>query len=57
MFHPDILKAYLFTRVDQQIGAIDSCIDCAQYYGIRASALATFLRTIGIDVALLWWLA
>lgn len=56
MLHPDILKMYLFIRSDQQQGAIDACSDTAFNCGIPVASLAQFLRTIGIDVALLWWL-
>ena len=56
MLHPDILKMYLFARVDQQINAIDAATDTAFNCGIPVASLAQFLRTVGIDVALLWWL-
>ena len=56
MLHPDILKMYLFMRSDQQQNAIDSATDTAFNCGIPVAALAQFLRTVGIDAALLWWL-
>ena len=56
MLHPDILKMYLFARVDQQQGAIDAATDTAFNCGIPVATLAQFLRTVGVDHALLWWL-
>ncbi len=49
MFHPDILRQYLYRRNDVQIGALDSCVDTAEYFGIPIAAFSRFLVTMGID--------
>jgi hypothetical protein len=57
MFHPDILKMYLFTRQQQGACAIDACSDTAFNHGIPVATFAQFLRAMRIDVRALWWLA
>ncbi len=49
MFHPSILTTYRFHRVQRVLNPIDACTDTAHGYGLKVSALALFLRTVGID--------
>ncbi len=53
MFHPDILKTYNFLRFHVQQNAIDSATDTAHGYCIPVAPLAQFLRSVGIDAAML----
>ena len=53
MFHPDILKPSNFLRFHVQQNAIDSATDTAHGYGIPVAPLAKFLRSVGIDAAML----
>jgi hypothetical protein len=48
MLHPSILSQYNYRR--DTANAIDACADAADYFGIKASTLAAFLRVVGIDV-------
>jgi hypothetical protein len=47
MLHPSILSQYSYRR--DTANAIDACADAADYFGVRVSTLAAFLRAVGID--------
>ena len=51
MFHPSILRSYAFRRTECQLNPVDACADTAHDWSIKASVLAAFLRSIGIDAA------
>lgn len=57
MFHPSILAQYLYRRNEGQIGALDSCVDTADYFNIPVYRLAVFLIAMGIDAQRLALLA
>ena len=47
MLHPSILSQYNYRR--DTTNAVDACADAADYFGIKVSTLAAFLRAVGID--------
>jgi hypothetical protein len=49
MFHPDILRAYMYLRTQCETNAIDACTDTAEHNRAPVSAFARFLITMGID--------
>jgi hypothetical protein len=57
MFHPDILRAYMYIRTQCETNAIDACTDAADYHDVPVYRLAQFLVTMSIDSARLQLLA
>jgi len=57
MFHPSILRTYTEYRIGQQLPALDSCTDAADYHDIPVYRLAHFLVAMGIDAGRLSLLA
>ena len=49
MYHPDILRAYLFRRVDQRMLPVDACTETAEWFGVAASALARWLISLDLS--------
>jgi hypothetical protein len=47
MLHPSILSQYNYRR--DTANPIDACADTADYFGVKVSTLAAFLRAVGID--------
>jgi hypothetical protein len=50
MLHPSILTTYRFHRTQRVQNPIDACADAADYFGVKVSTLAAFLRVVGVDV-------
>jgi hypothetical protein len=57
MFHPSILRTYVFLRTQCETNAIDACTDSADYHNVPVYRLAQFLVAMGIDSARLQLLA
>jgi hypothetical protein len=49
MLHPSIITTYRFHRTQRVLNPIDACADTADYFGVKVSTLAAFLRAVGID--------
>lgn len=49
MYHPDILRAYLFRRVDQRMLPVDACTETAEWFGVDVSALAQWLISLDLS--------
>jgi hypothetical protein len=47
MLHFSILRQYNYRR--DTANAVDACADAADYFGVKASTLAAFLRMVGVD--------
>lgn len=45
----EIIRAYQFARVQQQINAIDACHDAAAWHGVPAADLAAWIIASNIE--------
>ena len=49
MYHPDILRAYLFRRIGQRMLPVDACTETAEWFGVDVSALAQWLISLDLS--------
>ena len=57
MFHPSILRMYLYRRAHCESLSIGACVETAEFYDVPVAQFARFLVTMGIDAQRLALLA